>query len=173
MPSWAVFPLENFLWKTAPFLRKGALRGSFPRKEKESSKQGIWSSPIFWGIFPKLLAALRGVQQHLCVHPHFPSPNAENCRCSPIGVRPLSSGPFPIILTVVSKLITDRNFLLGGINFQLQIQNRAARRINFHYRDRSLGISAENLSLQIQILSWIPINFHYRYRFRAQNELIL
>ena len=62
---------------------------------------------------------------------------------------------------------------LGGIKFRVQIQNRAARRINFHYRDRSLGISAENLSLQIQILSGIPISHHYRYRFWAQNELIL
>ena len=35
---------------------------------------------------------------------------------------------------------------LGGINYQLQIQNRAARRINFHYSDRPLGISAEKLS---------------------------
>ena len=60
-----------------------------------------------------------------------------------------------------------------GINFRLQIQNRAARRLNFHYRDRSVGISAENLSLQIQILSWISINFHCRYRCRAWNELIL
>ena len=46
-----------------------------------------------------------------------------------------------------------QTLFLGGINFQLQIQNLAARRINFHYRDRSVGISAENLSLQIQILS--------------------
>ena len=70
-------------------------------------------------------------------------------------------------------LITDKDFFLVGINFRLQIQKRAPRRMNFHYRDRSLGISAENLSLQIQILSEIPINFHYTYRFRAQNELIL
>ena len=40
---------------------------------------------------------------------------------------------------------------LGGIHFQLQIQNRAARRINCHCRDRSVGISAENLSLLIQM----------------------
>ena len=79
----------------------------------------------------------------------------------------------PIDSTVVFKLITGQRLFLGRINFQLQIQNRAARRINFHYRDRSLGISAENLSLQIQIPSWIPINIHYRYRFRAQNEVIL
>ena len=39
------------------------------------------------------------------------------------------------------------------------MQNRAARRINFHHRDRSPGISAENLSRQLQILSGIPINF--------------
>ena len=42
---------------------------------------------------------------------------------------------------------------LRGTSFRLQIQNRAARRINFHYRNRSVGMSAENLSLQIQILS--------------------
>ena len=47
---------------------------------------------------------------------------------------------------------------LGGINFQLQIQNRAARRINSHYRDRSVGISA-----QIS---------HYRYRFSLEFQLI-
>ena len=63
--------------------------------------------------------------------------------------------------------------ILRAINFQLQIQNPAARRVNFHYRNRSVGIAAENLSLQIQILSWIPINFHYRHRFQAQNELII
>ena len=62
---------------------------------------------------------------------------------------------------IVSKLFVYRSvqidyrqtLFLGRINFQLQIQNRAARRINFHYRDRSVGISAESLSLQIQILS--------------------
>ena len=37
-----------------------------------------------------------------------------------------------------------------GINFQLQIQSRAATRINLHY---TVGISAESLSVQIQILS--------------------
>ena len=46
--------------------------------------------------------------------------------------------------------ITDRLFL-GAISFQLQIQNRTARRVNFHCRDRSVGISAEYLSLQVQI----------------------
>ena len=42
---------------------------------------------------------------------------------------------------------------LGAANSQLQIQNRAARRISCHYRDRSVGIPAENRSLQIQILT--------------------
>ena len=46
-----------------------------------------------------------------------------------------------------------QTFILRAINFQLQIQNPAARRMNFHYRNRSVGMSAENLSLQIQILS--------------------
>ena len=54
--------------------------------------------------------------------------------------------------TVVSKLITDRLVFLGEINVQLQIHNRVARRIYFHYRDRSVGMSAENPSLQIQVL---------------------
>ena len=45
-------------------------------------------------------------------------------------------------------------FFLGEISCQLQIQNCVARRSNFHYRDRSVGVSAENLLLQkIQILS--------------------
>ena len=39
-----------------------------------------------------------------------------------------------------------QTFLLEEINFQLQIQNRAARRINFHYRGRSVEISSESLS---------------------------
>ena len=43
-----------------------------------------------------------------------------------------------------------------GVHFHLQIQNRAARRINFHHRDRSLGISADNHSVQILLLSLIP-----------------
>ena len=41
---------------------------------------------------------------------------------------------------------------------RLQIQNRAARRINFHYRNRSVEISAET--------------FHYRYRFSLEFQLI-
>ena len=74
---------------------------------------------------------------------------------------------------IPSRNLHEKRSVSGGINFQLQIQNRAARRINCHYRDRFVGISAENLSLQIQILSWVPVNCYYRYRFRAQNELIL
>ena len=61
-------------------------------------------------------------------------------------------------------LSIQTDYSLGGINFQLQIQNRAARRINFHHRDRSVGISAENLSLQIQILSLIS----YEYLLQIQ-----
>ena len=58
----------------------------------------------------------------------------------------------------ISKLIADRHFhnFLWAINFKWQIQNCAARGMNCHYRDRSVGISAESLSVQIQILSWIP-----------------
>ena len=58
-------------------------------------------------------------------------------------------------IAVVSKSLTGRGvtLFLGGISFQLQIQDRAARRIDVHYRDRSVGISAESVSLQIQILS--------------------
>ena len=44
--------------------------------------------------------------------------------------------------TVVSKMITDRCFSEDN-EFQLQIQNCAARGVNFHYRDRSVEISAE------------------------------
>ena len=72
---------------------------------------------------------------------------------------------------VVSKLITDRDFVLGGIDFRLQIQNRAARRINFHYRDRSLRTSAENLSLQVQILSGIPINFPLQIQISGSERI--
>ena len=43
-----------------------------------------------------------------------------------------------------------QRLLLGGINFQMQIQNRAARRINCHYRDRSVEFQQKT--------------FHYRYR---------
>ena len=48
--------------------------------------------------------------------------------CSAIGVN-VAAIP---LCTVVSKLITDRDFFPGGINLQLQIQNRAASRINCH-----------------------------------------
>ena len=52
-----------------------------------------------------------------------------------------------------------QTFFLAEINFQLQMQNRAARRINFHYRDRSVGISAEK-------------NSHCRYRCSPEFQLI-
>ena len=39
-----------------------------------------------------------------------------------------------------------QTLFLGEINFQLQIQNLAARRIAFHYGDRCVGISGDNLS---------------------------
>ena len=38
-----------------------------------------------------------------------------------------------------------QTFFLGRINVQLQIQNRVAGRINFHYRDRSGNISRKSL----------------------------
>ena len=58
------------------------------------------------------------------------------------------------------KISYRQTFSLGEIYFQLQIQNRAARRMNFFdYKDRSLGMSAESLSLQIQILSGNPNYF--------------
>ena len=40
-------------------------------------------------------------------------------------------------------------FFQVEIRFQLQMQNRAARRNYFHYRDRSVGMSAEDLSSQL------------------------
>ena len=51
-----------------------------------------------------------------------------------------------------------QTFFLGEINYQLQIQNRAARRTNFHCRDRSVD-------------SWQRIS-HYRYRFSLEFQLI-
>ena len=64
------------------------------------------------------------------------------------------SGSGPVPEQPCSIQIDYRQTLLWGINFQLQIQKRAPRRrINFHDRDRSLGISVESLSLQIQTLS--------------------
>ena len=50
--------------------------------------------------------------------------------------------------TVVSKLITDRIFSVADTESRY-----VARRITFHYRDISLGISVENLSLPIENLS--------------------
>ena len=75
------------------------------------------------------------------------------CLVAPLGGS-LITIPFKIVtrmkITVVSKLITDRHFSRRN-EFQLQIQNRTARRINCNYRNRSVGMSAENLSSQIQI----------------------
>ena len=51
------------------------------------------------------------------------------------------------------NITEGQRLFLGRVNLPLQIQNRAARRISFHYRDRSVGISGENLSLHMQILS--------------------
>ena len=58
-------------------------------------------------------------------------------------------------------------------NLSLQMQNCAARRIHFHYRDRSMGISVENLSLLLQILPSISNSLDYRYRLQARNEVIM
>ena len=78
----------------------------------------------------------------------------------PLNSNPLFQHPDVKVLTnmhtkVYRSIQIDfrQTLLLGGIEFQLQIQNRAARRMNFHYRYRSMGISPENLSLQIQLLS--------------------
>ena len=51
-----------------------------------------------------------------------------------------------------------QTFFLRAINFKLQIQNRAARRINFHYRDRSVEFE--------QKIS------QYRYRLSLESQLI-
>ena len=70
-------------------------------------------------------------------------------------------GRWPIFCGYRTIQINYRQTLsLRGSNFQLQIQNCAAKGINFHYRNRSVGMSAENLSSQIQILSYIPIHVH-------------
>ena len=55
--------------------------------------------------------------------------------------------------SMLSIQMNYRQTFLGEINIKLQIQNRPARRIDVHYRDRSVEISSECLSLQIQILS--------------------
>ena len=46
-----------------------------------------------------------------------------------------------------------QTLFLREINFQVQTQNHAARRIDFDYRDRSVGMSAENLSLLKNLLT--------------------
>ena len=59
------------------------------------------------------------------------------------------------MVTVVSKIVTD--ILFEGNEFQLPMQNRAARRLNFHYRKRSVGMLEDNLrhrfSLEVQLVS--------------------
>ena len=91
--------------------------------------------------------------------------------------RSTTGSHHPLLKTVLTYRSIQVNyrqtFSLQDITFQLQMQSGAARRINFDYRGRSVGMSAESVSLQIQILSGIPINFHYRYSFRAQSESIL
>ena len=62
---------------------------------------------------------------------------------------------------------------LGGINFQLQIQNRAARRINYHYREISGNFSRKSLITGTDSLLNSNYDFHYRYRHRGQNKWIL
>ena len=47
--------------------------------------------------------------------------------------------------TVVSKLTTDRHSYWGEVHFQLQIQNRAARTIKFHYRNGSVNVCRKAL----------------------------
>ena len=79
---------------------------------------------------------------------------------------------FPLC-TVAPKIYCRKTVLLGGVNLKLQIQNRAARRIHFHYKDRSVGMSAENISLQIQILSLIPLNFHPDADFGLEKNSII
>ena len=58
--------------------------------------------------------------------------------------------------TVVPKMITDRHSFCVCNLFQLQIQNRAPRRINSNFRDRSVEMLAE-----------IP---HYRCRFSEKKK---
>ena len=67
-----------------------------------------------------------------------------------IEVKSLETG------TVVSKFVTDRHFsfFLGDTHFELQIQNRAARRI-----ETDLWKCQQKIS-------------HYRYRFSLEVQLI-
>ena len=73
-------------------------------------------------------------------------------------------GPAPQSVQILSSKFADceyrsiqtdcrYTFILRALNFQLQVQNRAAKRIRFHYRNRFVVISAENLSIQIQMPS--------------------
>ena len=72
-----------------------------------------------------------------------------------------------------SQIDYRERFFLGGINFRLQIQNRAARRIisitetDLWEFQQKISCYRYRLSLKFQLI------FHCRYRFRAQNELIL
>ena len=66
-----------------------------------------------------------------------------------------------------------QTLFLGEINCQLQIQNRAARRINFITETDLWEYQQKTSHYRYRFSPEIPINFHYRYRFRARNELIL
>ena len=90
------------------------------------------------------LGVLPGVPFHRLLEIHFLNVLLEKSTViGPPGVDPEGSS------AVLQELHSNStlgfaSFPLGEINFQLQIQNRAARRINFHSRDRSVGMSAEN-----------------------------
>ena len=70
-----------------------------------------------------------------------------------------------------------------GNYIQVQLQNRAAMRINFHDRDRSVGMLAENLplqmvdSLEFQLMSITDTDFGFKtigthQRGRATTRLL-
>ena len=43
--------------------------------------------------------------------------------------------------------------------------------VNYHYRDRSVGMSAEKLLMQIQTLSWIPIKFRLQMQISGSKRI--
>ena len=85
------------------------------------------------------------------VHTHYPSPKPDFV--TTIVGEAGNPTHFPA-LPLYPIWLQTANVSEG--KFQLHIQNRAARRMNFHYRDRSVGHFSRNLILRIQILPWTP-----------------
>ena len=147
-------------------VRVGSLRGGSVRENKITILS-LERDPCLSEVvmeFPAVLrdGTLSGVTQDRGVIPEEHSAVDHRIGCSTIGGSKPDEPQKP---TLKLKMLRTncgyrsiqidyrQTFFLVVINFQLKIQNRAARRIKIHYRDRSLGISAGNLSLQIQTLA--------------------